>query len=122
MAAEENVRILKAAYDAFNRKDALAASAAFADDVTRTIAGDSAISGTYHGKMEIMRMWAGLGEFTTEPRIFAADDDHVVVIAVNAANGERWDAADIYTFKDGRIASFTTIEDPAALERAYPRN
>ena len=121
MAAEDNVRTLKAAYEAFNRKDALAASAAFADDVTRTIAGSSAISGTFRGKTEILQMWASLGEFTTEPRIFAADDDHVVVIAVNAANGQRWDAADIYTFRDGKIASFTTIEDPAAVQRAYPR-
>ncbi|MDN5939556.1 MAG: nuclear transport factor 2 family protein, partial [Salinisphaera sp.] len=106
---------------AFNRKDAIAAGTAFADDVVRTIAGNSAISGTFTGKAEIMQMWALLGEFVTEPRIFAADHDHVVVIAVNSANGVRWDAADVYTFENGKIKSFTTIEDPAAVERAYPR-
>lgn len=121
MAGDEHVATLKAAYAAFNRKDALAAGEAFADDVVRTISGNSAISGTFSGKAEIMQMWAGLGEFTTEPSIFAADDDRVVVITVNSARGVRWDAADVYTFEDGKIKTFYTIEDPAAVERAYPR-
>ncbi|MCK9249981.1 MAG: nuclear transport factor 2 family protein [Solirubrobacteraceae bacterium] len=95
MAGEQHIATLRAAYDAFNRQDAVAAGEAFADDVVRTIAGDSAISGTFRGKREIMRMWASLGAFTTEPRIFAADEDHVVVIAVNSANGVSWDAADV---------------------------
>lgn len=121
MGGEDLIQKVKSGYEAFGRGDAEAAIELFADDVTWTNPGNSAVSGTFNGKDEVLQMWGSLGDdFSTEPQLLTADDTHVVVIAKNAANGEMWDSADVFTFEGDKVKSFQGIEDTAVVERAFP--
>ena len=82
MAGEQNVDTAKQAYDAFSAGDAEAAMARIADDVEWITPGNSAISGTVHGKQEVGALWAQLAEkgFTTSPQHWFSDEDRVVVL------------------------------------------
>ena len=70
MAGEQNVETAKQAYAAFSAGDAAAAMARIADDVEWITPGNSAISGTLHGKQEVGGLWAKLAEkgFATSPQ------------------------------------------------------
>jgi uncharacterized protein len=67
MAGEQNVDTAKQAYDAFSAGDAEAAMARIADDVEWITPGNSAISGTVHGKQEIGALRAQLAELQDLP-------------------------------------------------------
>jgi ketosteroid isomerase-like protein len=53
MAGEQNVETAKQAYAAFSAGDAEAAMARIADDAEWITPGNSAISGTVHGKQAV---------------------------------------------------------------------
>ena len=59
-------------------------------------------------------------DFSIEPQIVTADDTHVVVISRNAAKGEEWESADVFTFEGDQVKSFRGIEETDAVERAFP--
>lgn len=121
MGAADLIQRVKSGYEAFGRGDVEAAIELFADDVTWTNPGNSSISGTFNGKDEVLQMWASLGDdFSVEPQIVTADDTHVVVIARNAAKGEEWESADVFTFEGDKVKSFRGIEETDAVERAFP--
>jgi ketosteroid isomerase-like protein len=121
MAGEELIERVRSGYEAFARGDVDSAIDLFADDVTWTNPGNSAISGTFNGKDEVLEMWGRLGEdFSIEPQIVTADDSHVVVISKNVAKGEEWESADVFTFEGDKVKSFRGLEETDAVERAYP--
>ena len=121
MGGEDLIQKVKSGSEAFSRGDAEAAIELFADDVTWTSPGNSSISGTFDGKDAVLQMWGSLGDdFSVEPQMLTADDTHVVVIAKNAANGEEWESADVFTFEGEKVKSFRGIEDTATVERAFP--
>jgi ketosteroid isomerase-like protein len=121
MSAEDLIQKVKSGYEAFARGDVDAAVELFAEDVTWTNPGKSSVSGTFNGKDEVLGMWGSLGEdFSIEPQIMTADDTHVVVISKNVAKGEEWESADIFTFEGDKVKSFRGVEDPSAVERAFP--
>ena len=121
MSGEDLIQRMKSGYDAFGRGDVDGAIALFHDDVTWTNAGNSSVSGTFHGKDEVLEMWGSLGEeFSVEPEIMTADDTHVVVISTNAIGGDKWKVADVFTFEGDKVKSYVGIEDPSHIERAFP--
>jgi len=121
LGADDLIQRVKSGYEAFGRGDVETAIELFADDVTWTTPGNSSISGTFNGKDEVLEMWGSLGDdFSVEPQILTADATHVVVIAKNAAKGEEWESADVFTFEGDKVKSFRGIEDPAPGERAFP--
>jgi uncharacterized protein len=121
MGADHLVQRVKSGYEAFGRGDVEGTLELFADDVTWTNPGKSSISGTFHGKEEVLQMWDSLGEdFSVEPQILTADDSHVVAITRNSAKGEEWESADLFTFEGDKVKSYRGFEDPAAVERAFP--
>ncbi len=121
MAGEQNVETAKRAYAAFSAGDAEAAMASIADDVEWITPGNSAISGTVRGKQEVGALWAKLAEkgFSTSPQYWFSDDERVVVLTHIQAGGEEADAADVLTYRDGKVVKFQTAGDTALLERVF---
>jgi ketosteroid isomerase-like protein len=113
MSADDNKAATKAAYQAFANGDIDAASKDLADDIEWIIPGKSAISGTYHGKEEVLGFWMKLAEkgFRTEPQYFFADGDHVVALTQVSVEGHTSDDADVLTFRDGKVVKFQAATD-----------
>ena len=121
MAGEQNVETAKRAYAAFSSGDAAGAMENMADDLEWITPGNSAISGTVRGKQEVGALWAKFAEkgFTTSPQYWLSDDERVVVLTQVTLAGERADAADVLTFRDGKLVKFQTAGDTAMLERIF---
>ncbi len=121
MAGEQNVESAKKAYAAFIAGDAEGAMATMADDIEWVTAGNSAISGTVHGKQDVGQLWGKLAEkgFKTEPQHWFSDDERVVVLCHTSMGGDEADTADVMTFRDGKLVKFQTAGDTAAMERHF---
>jgi uncharacterized protein len=121
MAGEQNVETAKRAYAAFSAGDAEGAMADMADDIEWITPGNSAISGTLHGKQEVGGLWGKFAEkgFTTSPQYWFSDDERVVVLTRTSLGGESADQADVLTFRDGKLIRFQSAGDTALLERAF---
>jgi uncharacterized protein len=121
MAGEQNVETAKRAYGAFAAGDAAGAMENMADDVEWVTAGNTPVSGTVHGKQEVGALWARFAEkgFTTAPQYWFSDDERVVVLTQITLDGESADAADVLTFRDGKLVKFQSAGDTALLERVY---
>ena len=121
MAGEQNLEAAKQAYAAFSAGDAAGAMQNIADDVEWITPGNSAISGTIHGKQEVGALWAQLAEkgFSTAPQYWFSDDQRVVVLTHITLGGEQADEVDVLTYRDGKVARFQTAGDTALLERVF---
>jgi uncharacterized protein len=121
MAGEQNIETAKRAYEAFSAGDASAAMENMADDVEWITPGNSALSGTRHGKQEVGELWAKFAEkgFTTSPQYWFSDEDRVVVLSQITLGGEHADSADVLTYSDGKLVKFQTAGDTAMLERVF---
>jgi uncharacterized protein len=121
MAGEQNIETAKRAYAAFSSGDAAGAMANIADDVEWITPGNSAISGTLHGKQDVGALWAKLAEksFRTSPQYWFSDEERVVVLTHIAVGGGEADSADVLTYRDGKVVKFQTAGDTALLERVF---
>jgi ketosteroid isomerase-like protein len=121
MAGEANLASAKKAYEAFAAGDVEAASANLADDIEWIVPGNSKVSGTYHGKDEVIAFWMTLGGkgFSTSPEHFLADDDRVVVLTSVTADGHTADSVDVMTFRDGKVVKFQIAGDTALQEHIW---
>lgn len=121
MSAEENLESAKRAYAAFGAGDAAGAMEDMADDIEWITPGNSAISGTAHGKQEVGELWGRLAEqgLATNPQYWFADGDRVVALCQVTLGGETYDAADVLTFRDGKLVQFQSAGDTALAERLF---
>lgn len=121
MAGEQNLETAKKAYAAFSTGDAAGAMENMADDVEWITPGNSAISGTIHGKEEVGKLWQQIGEkgFTTSPQYWFADDERVVVLTHITVEGGEADQADVLTYRDGKLVKFQSAGDTALLEQVF---
>lgn len=121
MAGEENIETAKRAYTAFTSGDAEGAMADMADDIEWIVAGNSAVSGTLHGKQEIGEFWGKLAgeDFTTKPEYWFSDEERVVVLCHTTMGGDEADTADVLTYRDGKLVKFQSAADTASLERHF---
>jgi ketosteroid isomerase-like protein len=121
MAGEENLELAKSGYASFSAGDAAAAMELLADDVEWINPGNSAISGTLHGKQQVGEYWGKLLEknFTVSPEYWFSDEERVVVLTHITLEGGEADAADVLTFRDGKVVKFQTAGDTALLERVF---
>lgn len=121
MAGEENVENAKRAYAAFSAGDAAGAMENMADDIEWITPGNSAISGTVHGKEAVGAQWAQLAGkgFTTTPQFWFSDDERVIVLTHTTIEGGEADTADVLTFRDGKVVKFQSAGDTALIERVF---
>jgi uncharacterized protein len=118
---EQNVEAIKKGYDAFAAGDIETVMSLFDDNIEWVQPGESAISGTYHGKGELGQFFARLAEksATATPRRLLADGDMVVALTDVAVGDERGQDADVYTLRDGKTVRVQVHTDTALMERVY---
>jgi ketosteroid isomerase-like protein len=121
MSAAENKAATQAAYEAFANLDIDGATKNMADDIEWVVPGNSKISGTYRGKDEVIQFVITIAgkSFQSHPQHFIADGDHVVVLTRNSADGHEADAADVLTFRDGKVVKFQGAADTALEEKIW---
>ena len=121
MSEQENKELIKKGYDAFSAGDVETVMALFADDVEWIQPGDSAVSGTYHGKTEVMEYMGRLAEKSVTVKLIrlVAEGDTVVAITEVTAGGETGEDADVFTIRDGKTVRAEMHGDTALLERIF---
>ena len=132
MSAEENTRLVQSAYEAFGRRDLAAFAEMMADDIEWVDPGDpedDPNAGTFKGKEAVLGWFGGLAstlDYTTfEPREFIAQHDKVVCLVYAEATvrdtGRAFVSheAQVWTFRDRKLARFQNYLDTAAADGAH---
>lgn len=124
MSAEENKQSAKDGYEAFGRGDAEGAMAKISDSIEWVVGGDSAVSGSHHGKEEVGKFWGQIAEkgFSTTATEFIADGDKVAVITDNTVGGEEVRTVDILTYDgNGELVRFEGFGGEGLFDRIFPK-
>ncbi|HET7667948.1 MAG TPA: nuclear transport factor 2 family protein [Mycobacterium sp.] len=121
MSAEENKAIIERGYRAFSEGDVETVMSLFDDDIEWVQPGESSVSGTFHGKAEIMEHLGRLAEkgLTVKLNRLVAEDDIVVALTEVTAGGETGSDADVFTLRDGKTVRVEAHGDTALIERVY---
>lgn len=126
--AHHNEQLLRRGYEAFRNGDIDTIDGMFLDDITWHAPGDNPLAGDRRGKDEVFGLFARIGEihdrFSQEIHDVLANDDHgVVLVKTRAARGGRElesNAAHVYHFEDGKVASFWNhTYDQAKVDAFY---
>jgi hypothetical protein len=118
---EQNIKLVKKGYEAFAAGDIDAVMNLFDDNIEWVQPGDSAISGTYHGKAELGQFISRLAEKSTTatPHRFLADGDTVVMLGETTADNETSEAAQVFTLRNGKTVRVQGYADTALMERIF---
>jgi hypothetical protein len=118
---EQNIALIKKGYEAFNAGDSDTVMGLFDDNSEWIQPGDSAISGTYHGKQEIAGLLAKMGDKQTSVTNdhIVADGELVVMLGQTTVAGETTEAATVFTVRDGKTVRVQAYGDTATLERIF---
>ena len=121
MSEQDNIEVIKRGYEAFAAGDVETVMSLFDDDIEWVQPGDSAVSGTFHGKSEVMEHLGRLAEkgLTVKLNRLIADGDTVVALTEVTAGGETGQDADVFTLRDGRTVHVQTHGDTSLLARVY---
>ena len=121
VSEQDNKEIIKRGYEAFTSGDIESVMNLFDDDVEWVQPGQSAVSGTFHGKAEVMEHLGRLAEkdLTVKLNRLIAEGDTVVAITDVSAGGETGEDADVFTLRDGKTVRAQIHGDTALLERVY---
>jgi uncharacterized protein len=121
MSEQDNKEVIKRGYEAFTAGDLETVMSLFDDDVEWVQPGQSAVSGTFHGKAELMEHLGRLAEKDPTVRLdrLIAEGDTVVAITQVSAGGETGEDADVFTLRDGKTVRAQIHGDTALLERVY---
>jgi ketosteroid isomerase-like protein len=113
--SQENVEVIRAMFEAWNRRDFAAAQAAWAPEIVIEMSTDSIIDGTYRGYeglAEVMRFWGAFAEFRSDVREARPVGDKVFITVHHFGRGkgsgvdvemENWQ---IFTLREGRITRY----------------
>lgn len=118
---QDNIELVKRGYEAFASGDMDTVMALFDDNIEWVQPGNSAISGTYHGKGELAQYMAGLAAKSPTVKLnrTVADGDTVVALTDVTAGGETGHDADVFTIRDGKTVRVEIHGDTALMERVY---
>ena len=121
MSEQDNKEIIKRGYEAFSAGDLETVMSLFDDDVEWVQPGQSAVSGTFHGKAELMEHLGRLAEksLTVKLNRLIAEGDTVVAITEVTAGGETGEDADVFILRDGKTVRVETHGDTSLMERVY---
>lgn len=120
---ERNLEAVKRGYEAFGAGDTETVMSLYDDNIEWVQPGESAISGTYHGKGELGELLRQLADKTTSitPLRLIADGDTVVVLSQATIAGETSDDVEVFVLRDGKVVRAQTYGDTAMMERVYGR-
>lgn len=120
---QKNIELVKKGYEAFSAGDVDTVMSLFDDNIEWIQPGDSAISGTYHGKAELGEHLSRLAEksLTVKLNRLLADGDTVVALTEVAVGNERGQDADVFALRDGKTVRVQVYTDTAIMERVYGR-
>ena len=118
---DDNKDLIKRGYEAFAARDIETVMSLFDDDIEWVQPGDSAVSGTFHGKTEVMEHLGRLAEksLTVNIKRLIAEGDTVVAITDVSAGGETGEDADVFTIRNGKTVRMEVHGDTALIERVY---
>jgi len=118
---EQNIELVKKSIEAFSTADVETMMSLFDDNIEWVQPGDSAISGTYHGKGELGQFFGRLAEksATIAPHRFLADGDMVIVLSETTAGNETSEVAHVLTLRDGKAVRAQVYADTAVMERIF---
>jgi uncharacterized protein len=121
MSEQDNKEVIKRGYEAFSAGDIEAVMNLFDDDIEWVQPGQSAVSGTFHGKAEVMEHIGRLAEKALTVKLIqlVAEGDTVVAITEVTAGGETGEDADVFTVRNGKTVRAQMHGDTALLERVY---
>jgi uncharacterized protein len=121
VSEQENKDLVMKGYEAFARGDVQAVLDLFDDDVEWVQPGASVVSGTFHGKSEIMEFMGRLAEKapTVTVKRLIAEGDTVVAITEVTVDGETGEDADVFTLRDGKTIRAEMHGDTSLMERVY---
>ncbi|MEO3761086.1 nuclear transport factor 2 family protein [Mycobacterium sp. B14F4] len=121
MSEQDNKQLVQRGYEAFAAGDIQAVMELFDDDVEWIQPGDSAISGTFHGKTEVMEHFGRMAEkqLTVKLDRLVAEGDTVVALTQVTAGGETGRDADVFTIRDGKTVRIEIHGDTSLTERVY---
>jgi uncharacterized protein len=121
MSEQDNKDVIKRGYEAFSSGDMDTVMSLFDDDCEWVQPGQSSVSGTFHGKAELMEHLGRLAEkdLTVKLNRLIAEGDTVVAITEVTAGGETGEDADVFTLRDGKTVRVETHGDTSLLERVY---
>jgi uncharacterized protein len=121
VSEQENKELVKKGYAAFAAGDVQTVMDLFDDDIEWVQPGQSAISGTFHGKAEVMEFMGRLAEKapTVTVKRLLAEGDTVLAITEVTVDGETSEDVDVMTIRDGKTVRMEVHGDTALLERIY---
>jgi ketosteroid isomerase-like protein len=121
MSEQDNKELIERGYAAFTSGDIEAVMSLFDDDIEWVQPGQSAVSGTFHGKAEVMEHLGRLAEKTLTVKLnqLIAEGDTVVAITEVTAGGETGEDADVFTLRNGKTVRAQMHGDTSLLERVY---
>jgi uncharacterized protein len=121
MSEQDNKDIIERGYAAFSNGDVEAVMNLFDDDIEWVQPGGSAVSGTFHGKAEVMEHLGRLAEKSLTVKLLqlVAEGDTVVAVTEVTVGGETGEDADIFTLRNGKTVRAQIHGDTALLERVY---
>jgi ketosteroid isomerase-like protein len=118
---ERNIEVIRRGYEAFAAGDVDTVMSLFDDDLEWVQPGNSAVSGTYHGKAELGELLGKMAEKHTTVKVnrLLADGDTVVALTDVVSDGQLSHDADVFTLRDGRTLRAEIYADTAMMERVY---
>jgi uncharacterized protein len=121
MSEQDNIEVIRRGYEAFSKGDVEAVMDSFTDDIEWVQPGQSAISGTYHGKAEVMEYLGRLAEKSVAVKLnrLLADGELVVALTEVTMGDQTSNDADVFELRDGKTARVQVHGDTAMMERIY---
>ena len=121
MSEQENKELIKKGYAAFAAGDVETVMSLFDDEIEWVQPGESAVSGPFHGKTEVMEYMGRLAEKSVTVKLIrlVAEGDTVVAITEVSAGGETGEDADVFTIRNGKTVRGEMHGDTALLERVF---
>ena len=120
---QKNTELVKEGYEGAVAGDVDTVMNLFDDSIQWVQPGDSAISGTYHGKAELGEYLSRLAEKSVTVKLnrLLADGDTVVALTEVTVGHERGQDADVLTLRNGKTVRVQVHTDTAVMERVYGR-
>jgi uncharacterized protein len=121
VSEQENKELMKKGYAAFEAGDVDTVMSLLDDDVEWVQPGESTVSGTFHGKTEVMEYLGRLAEKSMTVKLIEliAEGDTVVALTEVSAGGETSRDAAVFTVRGGKTARALMHGDTAMMERVY---